>query len=329
MAARKRVSKILKCTLPGDHRERIQELLEIAGSLPFHERYVNGEFREVWTELSTLGDELRFDPVAIDALAVAYEMMHRAAANVETIVKRLEAIGYQFRETAFSPYWRTSLLDTAMSARFEQLAATVEWNGPALAVFPELAGILESQRVSEEARARAAQERRMGIVRPHVQPEPLTEFRIKRVVRSAGAMPISLRAWHETVGGVNLVGSHPVLAPPGVECDPLFVAPFQFVLDRWRAWEEDDSAQQEPPPFQMPISPHRIAKAGGSANAPLYTVTLPNAGLDAIVENEPHGLHFVAYLRLAFEWGGFPGYADAPAEAPKVLASLRHGLLPL
>ena len=79
----------------------------------------------------------------------------------------------------------------------------------------------------------------------------------------------------------------------------------------------------------MPISPHRIAKAGGTINAPLYTVTLPNAGLDAIVDNEPHGWRFVDYLRICFEWGGFPGYADRSVPAPQVLASLKEGLFPL
>ncbi len=79
----------------------------------------------------------------------------------------------------------------------------------------------------------------------------------------------------------------------------------------------------------MPVSPHRSAKAGGDASAPLYVVTLPNTGLDAVIENEGHGLYFVDYLRMAFEWGGFPGYADMPAQAPKLIAWLAEGLLPL
>ena len=35
----------------------------------------------------------RSDPVAIDALAVAYDTMHPAAKNIEILVARLEAIG--------------------------------------------------------------------------------------------------------------------------------------------------------------------------------------------------------------------------------------------
>src|SRR6266480_3227655 len=87
-------------------------------------------------------------------------------------------------------------------------------------------------------------------------------------------------------------------------------------MDAGLAWDENHAGEDAPPPFQTPISPHRIAKAGGTINAPLYTVTLPNAGLDAIVDNEPHGCRFVDYLRMCFEWGGFQGYADLSVPAP-------------
>jgi len=187
----------------------------------------------------------------------------------------------------------------------------------------------EQQLASTKSRAIAAQERCRGIVRPIMDADPLTAIWMKRVVKAGGEIPLSLRAWHATLGGVNLAGSHPEVAPVGVECDPLFVAPFQFVLDACQAWAEENVEKEESPPFQMPISPNRLAKAGGSAKTPLYAVTLPQVGLDAIVENEPHRLHFVDYLRLAFEWGGFPGYADKPASAPKLIASLKEGLLPI
>ncbi len=46
--------------------------------MPFYNRYVAGEFREVWMELAALGDAVWLDPVAADALAVCYEAMYRA-----------------------------------------------------------------------------------------------------------------------------------------------------------------------------------------------------------------------------------------------------------
>lgn len=65
-----RRSQVITHRWPEDHSERIQALLEAAGSLPFHCRYVAGECREVWTELVALGDGVWLDPVAADALAV-------------------------------------------------------------------------------------------------------------------------------------------------------------------------------------------------------------------------------------------------------------------
>ena len=58
-------------------------------------------------------------------------------------------------------------------------------------------------------------------------------------------------------------------------------------------------------------------------------VTLPSATLDAVIESEPHGLDFVNYLRLAFEWGGFPGYADIPGKTPALVYHLKEKLLPI
>ena len=55
----KRLSKILQVDLPDRHDERIRELHEIACALPYHQRYIGGEFRQVWTDLHELGPEIR------------------------------------------------------------------------------------------------------------------------------------------------------------------------------------------------------------------------------------------------------------------------------
>jgi len=44
-----------------EHWVRIQTLREAAGSLPLYERYVAGDFREVWTELAAKGDAIWLD----------------------------------------------------------------------------------------------------------------------------------------------------------------------------------------------------------------------------------------------------------------------------
>jgi hypothetical protein len=138
--------------------------------------------------------------------------------------------------------------------------------------------------------ARSFHDHRLGIVRPFEPPVRIPRGWLREVTSPAGDLPLSLRAWHSIIGCVNLVGRHPELAPAGVKCDALFVAPIKCVVDACEAWQEDHAGAKERPPFRMPISPPRSVKAGSSAEGNHYVVTLPSATLDAVVENEPHGL---------------------------------------
>jgi len=315
-----------------DHSERIRGLQETC-FLPLYRRYVAGEFREVWMELAALGDAVWLDPVAADALAVCYETMHRAKTNIEILVGALEAEGYDFRPTVWSPYWRrTQASKEWIESRDEEaqsfLAAAQEPPANRPGPLRELINADREQLLTNFRKtASSFHEERLGIVRPLVPLE--SQHWITKLTSRAGDIPLSLRVWHSTVGGVNLVGRHPELAPPRVECDPLFVAPLRGAVDVCMAWQEDHADDKERPPFQMPISPPRSVKAGIGAEGAHYVVTLPSATLDAVIENEPHGLCFVDYLRLAFEWGGFPGYADMPGHVPALVYRLKEKLLPI
>jgi hypothetical protein len=318
-----------------EHSERIQALREAAGSLPFYSQYVAGEFRDVWMELAALGDSVWLDPVAADALAVSYETMHRAKTNIEILIGGLEAEGYDFRPNVYSPYWRRSQrMKEWVEEHDESAQLVVASMQEPLMKLPEP---VRSQMNAERKRrlpsametARIFRDHRLGIVRPFEPPPGIPRGWLRKITSPAGDLPLSLRAWYSTIGCVNLVGHHPGLAPPGVECDPLFVAPIKCVVDACDAWQEDHAGDKERPPFQAPISPPRTVKAGITAEGAHYVVTLPSATVDAVVENEPHGLGFVDYLRLAFEWGGFPGYADIPGKAPALIYRLKERLLPI
>jgi hypothetical protein len=67
----------------------------------------------------------------------------------------------------------------------------------------------------------------------------------------------------------------------------------------------------------------------GTEPSNYYSVQLPNAAADAILEGEDHGITFVEYLRLSFRWGGFPGWEKYENRPEKELAFLREGLLPI
>src|SRR5690349_18970596 len=62
----------------------------------FIERYQAGEREQVWADLNSLGQRVREKTYVDDAYAVAKETMRRARGNVETLIVRLEKLGYQF-----------------------------------------------------------------------------------------------------------------------------------------------------------------------------------------------------------------------------------------
>jgi hypothetical protein len=60
------------------------------------DRYLSGEYAEVWRAMIALGHEARNSTHFPQAYAVAKETMRRARHNVERLVARLHAIGYEF-----------------------------------------------------------------------------------------------------------------------------------------------------------------------------------------------------------------------------------------
>ena len=258
---RAKPAAILKTALPEDPADRLEQLRSHAGGrLPFFDRYQAGDHRQVWRELVALGADVRADPNAADALAVAYESMRRVEANVRTLVQRLEAMGYVFSQS------------------------------------------------------------RGRTIRPHVPPEPEVRKAIVDLEKDVGALPLSLRAFYEVVGEVNLIGLHPSLAPKDgtVATDPLVV----YGIDEGAVEFDDEDGDT---PSAITIAPddlHKANTSGGDA----YEMAIPDLRADGELLNERHGLFFVDYLRLCFGFGGFPGY-DGIEKVPSEIAMLREGLI--
>jgi hypothetical protein len=57
------------------------------------------ENTRVWAELTSLGSDIRNEPLYSDALAVARETMSRARQNIEILVDRLKKLNYRFLDT--------------------------------------------------------------------------------------------------------------------------------------------------------------------------------------------------------------------------------------
>lgn len=167
-------------------------------------------------------------------------------------------------------------------------------------------------------------------------PDATTAERIADLERVVGPIPLALRAWYEVVGSVSFIGTHPTLAPasqagaPEVYSDPLVVDPVEIALAEYGDWYWLSHAHPpgKIPPFSIPIAPdayHKANRSGGAA----YAIAVPDPAADALILNEPHNTTFVNYLRLAFRWGGFPGFADAEERPADLLAYLSRDLLPL
>jgi hypothetical protein len=151
-------------------------------------------------------------------------------------------------------------------------------------------------------------------------------------------LPLSLRAWAEEVGDVSLAGAHPRLSFwegkkfPGVYADPLMVTLDHLELQA-EGWLEEHEDGDDPEDLEVVIGWDAKAKARLAIEDELldygYTVELPNPAADIAVDGEPHKTTFVGYLRIAFRWGGFPGWERQTERPEKELAFLREGLLPI
>jgi hypothetical protein len=128
-------------------------------------------------------------------------------------------------------------------------------------------------------------------------------------------LPASLRAFWDTVGGIDFVWNYkndkpaPDLGPDlaMVEMDPLYVGPpahTKYLLAEWKERRSTVDPDLDDP-CNLELAPDHFHKANISGGSP-YGIELPYLGADPIFVNEEHALPFVDYLRLAFRWGGFP-----------------------
>ncbi|MEO8374659.1 MAG: hypothetical protein ABI471_05505 [Sphingomonas bacterium] len=120
-----------------------------------------------------------------------------------------------------------------------------------------------------------------------------------------GPAPLSLRTFWSVVGETSLAGRAPGGGMPDYS-DPLWVeGPQAGLVDLSDGPEFADEG--EGGGFLCSIAPDILHKDNVSGGAP-YAICLPNAGFDALLQDEWHVTNFVPYLRTAIlDWGGFPG----------------------
>jgi hypothetical protein len=319
-ARKKKPSASLKLVLSTDHASRIEELRGFnKGRLPYLDRYMSGEHEKVWQELRALGQAVREDPHAADALAVAYETMRRVDANVRSVTTRLREMGYAFKTEAVRTEDWVRQAESAMD-----IAAKMGQPSPAT---PHIQNVLQMMnemmgKLGEQI-ARVKSTESDPTVRAHVPPGPDARKQIARLEKAVGVLPLSLRVFYEVVGAVDWTGSHPGLSPKDsmVCSDPLVVFGIDGALEEACERVENEDSED----ICITIAPDDLHKADTSGGDP-YEIGLPNLGADAELLNERHRLPFVEYLRLCFRFGGFPGY-DAMDCVPAEIKTLCEDLL--
>lgn len=142
--------------------------------------------------------------------------------------------------------------------------------------------------------------RRSYVTEPLITPSDAIRADCEELEEEAGTLPLSLVAFWQEVGAVDLVGMHPDW-PDGL--DPLVVDPPEGALSCLFEEADDDDGSS----LFVALAPDDLHKDNVSGGDP-YGLRLPNASADFEFLYERHNLLFVPYLRLAIlRWGGFPG----------------------
>jgi len=158
-------------------------------------------------------------------------------------------------------------------------------------------------------------------------PLPDLNERFERFRQHVGYVPLSLQAFYEVVGGVNLVGTLPPRWRPCLESlpavdysilDPLVIEPL-----------DDDLIEASIETKKLYISPDEYTKYNISGAEPYHIKYLrPHHVTDGLCSAGWLQMRFVDYLRTALSWGGMPGIARLPKRPDEDIAILTTDLLP-
>jgi hypothetical protein len=285
------------------------------------ERYEAGDEVAVWAELTALGplvDDLPGAELA-DAREVAAATMHRVALNVATLVVRLSLMGYRFGYRHNRNQRRRAIEDLGLRDTMAEAGRNVDWVD---------AGDVEETVMGWQA------------------PGEEVLAAITKLERRTGPLPLALRALLEHVDVVDLSGSFPEWNPSaynfsghGAPGDPpwptfgVFSDPLNFHgVDAMADFVAADPALTSPTvaPFpravSVPVGANYLLSSNRAGD--YHCVALPDREANPELQNvfgRP-GIRLIEYLRVVFEWGGFPGFEFAD-DVPAEIEVLRRDLL--
>lgn len=308
----------------------------MAAGATYLERYLAGEYEQVWTELVALGEQVRAEPLYADAWAVACETMRRVRANIERLIPRLVKVGFIF---GYDHLFQDTLQENQPMRGSDWVAYldVLEWSRrqPPVLLPAQLAREYRDYIVSLGFRLATYGPARFdpGVAAPDMRAH------VEELERLVGPLPLSLRAWYTEVGAVNFYGFHPswvrfMSLPDDLpvardrylmsECDPLQVC----VLDaaRMEALREQHAARGRLHQFEFADDPYFKDYTAGSSTPFVFGV--PNPSMDGTLSGSIPRLTFVEYLRRCLHWAGFPGMAAWKSTPDDDLSFVTEVLVP-
>lgn len=208
-----------------------------------------------------------------------------------------------------------------------EMMMRVQYNVEKLISHFNLLEYLFGEGMYENPREKAYWEREAPV---HKVPTQDTRQRIAVLEQLVGPLPLSLKCWYEEVGSVNLVGAFPFSVKQGLECahgsllDPLFLYSVETVIQMVTLSVQDGTWEEE---SILPLSPDCLHKYHYSGSGP-YHIKAPFKAIDVPLLDEPHHTTLVNYLRICFQWGGFPGLEKHRLLSEGQLSFLIKDLLP-
>lgn len=302
--------------------------------MSYFSRYQQGEYEEVWAELSALGEQISEEPLHSDAIMVARETMQRARHNIEVLIPRLIQVGFVF---GYDHRIQETLRKSQTGADWQVYIDTLLWSReqPPLFLPARLPEIGRAETRKSMAWDGLEDELASLLAGYDVYPDMANNIDI--IEGMIGSLPLSLRVWYKEVGAVNFFGYHPrwgnyVKESKDIReqadmflmdyCDPLQVRVLDGTyIEHIRLRHRSNQLVH----FELAPDRHFKNHTAGSSS-PL--IIRSSKRIDGILDHYRSSPTFVQYLRMCMRWAGFPGMAEWPNVPEDDLAYCTQDLLP-
>ena len=156
--------------------------------------------------------------------------------------------------------------------------------------------------------------------RPLHQPLPDTDELLEKLddtVKPFGFVPLSLKYFYKIVGGVNFCWDYETnedflwrMADP-VQVFSLDAVVSELSKGHWLEEMQEYAEEDEFFEAYLDLSPDSLHKDNISGDIPYAIEITPEPIIDGFFMNEPNDTTFIDYLRICFDYCGFPGLANS------------------